>query len=343
MNNHLQAKASGETVSVVMLVLECNRDAVFPNSIITQIEAIAGKPVCWVSPEEVAENSEALREAEVIFSTWGAPSIDLAFLERTPNLRAFFYAAGSVKSWLHPETLSRGVTVCSAAAANAVPVAEFTLAVVLLSLKQAFRYLRSLPEDHGWLDSRDLIRGNYGSKVGIVSLGLTGISVVEKLRPFDLELQAYDPFFDPDAARELGVTLVSLEQIFADCDVVSIHTPLLRETARMIDGRLVASMKHGATLINTSRGRVVNEVELYDVLKARPDLSAFLDVTDPEPPTNDSPLWKLKNAFVTPHIAGSLGAECERMSQLMVDEFDRLRKDEPLRHAIQAERLPISA
>ncbi|MEX1118081.1 MAG: hydroxyacid dehydrogenase [Terrimicrobiaceae bacterium] len=282
--------------------------------------------------------SEDLAKVEVIFSTWGVPKLDTEFLKATPRLKALFYAAGSVKGFATPEVYDRGIVISSAWAANAVPVAEYTLATVLLSLKQFWNYSRRVTETRRF--GRDLqVAGAYRSKVGLVSLGAVGKLVARKLAPFELDLLAFDPFVDAEAAQELGVSLISLENIFLTCDVVSLHTPWLPETEGLITGNLVRSMKPGATLINTSRGAVINEAGLCEVLAERPDLTAILDVTYPEPPPPDSPLFDLPNAILTPHIAGSMDGEVTRMGRWMVDEFLRHQEGQPLKHIVTRDML----
>ncbi|HEX5913713.1 MAG TPA: NAD(P)-dependent oxidoreductase, partial [Rubrobacter sp.] len=114
-------------------------------------------------------------------------------------------------------------------------------------------------------------------------------------------------------------------------------------TDGMILGSHIASMKRNATLINTSRGAVVREAEMVDVLEERLDLWAVLDVTHPEPPEPDSRLYDLPNVVLTPHIAGSLGSECRRMGRLVVDELRRSVAGEPLEHEITRERAALLA
>jgi phosphoglycerate dehydrogenase-like enzyme len=168
---------------------------------------------------------------------------------------------------------------------------------------------------------------------------MVGRLVRERLRPFDLRVVANDPFVTPEEAHVLGVDLMSLGDLFASSDVVS----LLPETEGMILGSHLASMKRNATLINTSRGAVVREAEMVEVLGERPDLWAVLDVTHPEPPEPDSRLYNRPNVVLTPHIAGSLGNECRRMGRLVVDELRRYVAGEPLKHEITRERAALMA
>jgi phosphoglycerate dehydrogenase-like enzyme len=283
-----------------------------------------------------------LAEVEVILSGWGAPAMDGAFLAAAPNLRVVFYGAGSIRRVATPAFWERGVRITSAYAANAVPVSEYALAAILFSLKRGWHFAFSARREKAF-SGQSQVPGAYGSTVGLVSLGMVGRLVRERLRPFDLRVVAYDPYVTPEEARDLGADLMSLEDLFASSDVVSLHAPLLPETEGMIQGFHLASMKRNATLINTSRGAVVREAEMVEVLGKRPDLWAVLDVTHPEPPEPDSRLYDLPNVVLTPHIAGSLGSECRRMGRLVVDELRRYVAGEPLEHEITRKRAALMA
>jgi phosphoglycerate dehydrogenase-like enzyme len=290
----------------------------------------------------VAKNPGVLAEAEVILSGWGAPAMDGGFLAATPNLRVVLYGAGSIRRVATPAFWERGLRITSAYAANAVPVSEYALAAILFSLKRGWHFAFSAQREKA-LPRQGQVSGAYGSTVGLVSLGMVGRLVRERLRPFDLRVVAYDPFVTPEEAHVLGVDLMSLEDLFASSDVVSLHVPLLPETEGMILGSHLASMKRNATLINTSRGAVVREAEMVEVLGERPDLWAVLDVTHPEPPEPDSRLYNRPNVVLTPHIAGPLGNECRRMGRLVVDELRRYVAGEPLKHEITRERAALMA
>lgn len=280
-----------------------------------------------------------LDEVEVIFSTWNMPKLDANQLSLLPNLRAVFYAAGSVK-YFAPPLLDRGITVVSAWAANAIPVAEFSLAQILFSLKLGWRHvqqLRAVSSPEGW--SRLDVPGVYESTVGIISLGMIGRKLCELLSPFKLRKLAYDPFADSSLFQDYGLIKASLSAIFSESDVVTLHAPWLRETEGMITGDLIASMKPNATFINTARGALVREAEMISVLQARPDITAILDSTYPEPPEAESLLYTLPNVVLTPHIAGSAGSEVRRMADFMIEEFRAWKDGSPLRYEVTAELL----
>jgi phosphoglycerate dehydrogenase-like enzyme len=283
--------------------------------------------------QSISDDPGILADAEVLFSGWSGPMLDEAFFAAAPKLKAIFYGAGTMGYILTPEVWKRGIVVTSALEANAVPVAEYTLASILFSLKHGWRLARETKK-LGIHPNRNQVPGCYGSTVGLVSLGAIARKLLELLKPFDLKVLVHDPFVTEQEADALGIELVSLEAIFRECDVVSLHTPVFPETVGMITGEHLASMKRGATFINTARGELVRETEMLDVLSQRPDLQAVLDVTIKEPPEAGSRFYSLENVLLTPHIAGSAGQECRRMGRYMVDELQRYLAGEPLKYAL---------
>ncbi|WP_244188605.1 hydroxyacid dehydrogenase [Streptomyces yokosukanensis] len=293
-----------------------------------------------------ADPAAALRlaHAEVLFTHWGAPPLTEEALHRMPRLRAVVHAAGSVKHHVTEAVWDRGIAVSSAAAANAVPVAEFTLAAVLFAGKRVLDIARDyarartapglLPYYSG--------HGNYRRTIGVVGASRVGRRVIELLRPFDLHVLLYDPYVDPVEARALGAEPTDLDELAARSDVVTIHAPQLPETRHMFDARRLALLKDGATLVNTARGSLVDTAALTEhLLTGR--LHAVLDVTDPDVPPAESPLYTLPNVLLTPHIAGSLGNELGRMTDWAVDELDRYARGLPFAHPVGPEELTRSA
>ena len=297
---------------------------------IGRLATLIGPPM---TRDDLAARPDLLARVEVLFSGWGAPLADEAFLDQAPRLRTVFYAAGATGSWMTEAAWDRGLVVTTASAANAVPVAEYTLATILFSLKHGWKLARDA-RDGQYFPPRDAAPGCYRSTVGLISMGTIARTLLELLRPFDLDVIVYDPFLGDAEAAELGVTRVSLETLFRWADVVSVHAPELPETEGMVTGRLVESMKFGGTFINTARGAIVREAEVLAVLARRPDLQAVLDTVIEEPPPAGSPLYTLPNVVLTPHIAGSVGNECRRMGRYMVEELERYVRGQPLRWAL---------
>lgn len=293
----------------------------------------------YVTAADFARQAERLRDVEVLFSTWGM-SEELARLAAgLPRLKAFFYAAGSVRAFAKP-LLDKGVIVVSAWAANAVPVSQFALSQILLSLKGYFRNVREArkPANRGRLLETDA-PGAMGETVALLGCGMVGKAVAELLRPFRLDVLACDPFLSGGDAAVLGVRPASLEECFAKAYVVSNHLPDVPATRGLLGRALFASMRPGATFINTGRGATVDEAGLASVLAARPDLTALLDVTDPEPAPADSPWHSLANVQLSSHIAGSNGNEVVRMADTCLEEFRAWRAGRPLRYQVTRDML----
>lgn len=294
-----------------------------------------------VTSENFADHADRLRDLEVIFSTWGMVPMGAGELARLPALQAVFYAAGTVQSFARP-LLRRGILLVSSWAANAVPVAEFSLAQILLSCKGYFRNTRSLL-------SPALRRraprgpGAFGETVGIIGAGMVGRRVCRLLRPFELKVIAHDPYLEDEEAARLGVEKVELDAVFARSCVVSNHLPDLPATRGMLDRRLFAGMREGATFINTGRGAQVVEEDLIGVLRERPDLTALLDVTDPEPPLEGSEFYTLPNVHLSSHIAGSQGDEILRQADYAIAEFENWAAGRPLRYRVTLEMLKTMA
>lgn len=288
--------------------------------------------------DTIKSNPQILHDADVIFSGWGGPVMDAEFLSAAPNLKAVFYGAGSIKYLVTDAFWNSGILITSAFEANAVPVAEYTFSQIIFCLKNGYRLADLLRKSRTFAAPEEYIKGTYGSTVGLISLGMVGSKVCELLKLLDVNVIAYDPFVSKERAQELGVELCYLDDIFRRADVVSLHTPWLKETENMICGRHFEMMKPYSSFINTARGAVVNETEMIEVLEKRCDIQAVLDVTYPEPPKEDSLLYTLPNVVLTPHIAGSMKDECWRMAAYMIDELERYINGEPLKWGIDKEK-----
>jgi phosphoglycerate dehydrogenase-like enzyme len=186
-------------------------------------------------------------------------------------------------------------------------------------------------------------QGNYGETVALIGVGQIARRLIALLKPFNLKVLVVDPYLSEAEAAALGVGKITLEDAFRKAYVVSNHLPNLPTLQKVLHGGLFASMRPNATFINTGRGAQVNEPELLAVLKARPDLTALLDVTHPEPPEAGSEFYTLPNAHLSSHIAGSINDEVLRMADYMIEEFSNWRDGKPLRYAVSLEMLATMA
>lgn len=280
------------------------------------VRLVADRPLDPDDPCDAA----LLGDVEVIVTGWGSPVLDAARLDRMPRLRAVVHSAGSVKPVVDTDVWSRRIAVTSSAAANAVPVAEYTVAVIVLAAKRAFASASALRSDERPdVEGSWPVVGMHGVTVGVVGASRVGRAVIERLRDYDVRVLVSDPFLGDDEAALLGVTAVDLGTLAATSDVVTLHAPLLPTTRGMIDRSVIARMRPGTTVVNTARGGIVDQDALADRLE-RGDLAAVLDVTEPEHLPPDARLRSTPNTFITPHIAGSLGNELRRLAENAVRE-----------------------
>ena len=288
------------------------------------------------------EASPVLAEADVIVGHWGCPPLNAAMLDRSPRLGLFAYAAGTVKTTLTDAVWERGIRVTSGANANAEPVAEFTLAAILFANKGVL--WRRGPVDFSAMSAMgDRRWGNYGRTIGIVGASLIGRRVVELLRAFPhLKVTLYDPFVTPEEATSLGTAKLELDELCAGADVLSVHAPALPETMHMIGPAQLAALPDGATVINTARGPLIDHEALMPHL-ASGRLHAILDVTDPEPLPEDSPLLDMPNVWISPHLAGSQGTELARMTDNVIEEVRRWSVGEQALNEVTRDRLATMA
>lgn len=318
-------------------------ELVYPETVRKEMEQLADIYRPPMTNKQLQQDLSVLSEVEVIFSGWGGPKLDQSLLQAAPNLKAFFYAAGSLKEIVTEAAWDREIVITNAVHANAVPVAEFTLSQILFCLKRGWAFTRSIRKTKQFPQKPFDLPGAFGSTVGIVSFSTVGRLVCELLKPFDVKVIGYDPYIDEEEAEKLGVELCSLDDVFRKSDVVSLHTPLLEETKGMIGKEHFSQMPPNSSFINTSRGAIVREKEMIEVLQERSDVTAVLDVTFPEPPSQDSPLYYLENFVLTPHLAGSEGEECGRMGYYMLEELKRYLLGLPLQSQVKKEQFNILA
>ncbi|SFF75732.1 Phosphoglycerate dehydrogenase [Actinacidiphila alni] len=288
-----------------------------------------------------ALDDPVLRTAEILITGWGAPYLGAGLLGRAPGLGAVIHTAGSVKQLVSPLLLDQGVTVSSAASANARPTAEFAVAAMLLAAKRAFTEARALAAGlPAAQDTRD--SGWYRLTVGVIGASRVGRLVMELLRAYDVRILVCDPYLDPKTAAALGVTLTDLDALCAASDVVSVHAPQLPTTAGMLGERRLALIRDGGIIVNTARGSLI-DTEALTRHCATGRLDAVLDVTDPEPLPPGHALLHMPNVLVTPHLAGSRGRELRRLGEFAVAEVERYLGGEPVAGAVTPEEFARSA
>ena len=297
---------------------------VYTPQTVCKLQTMTGVEKTIYKKEDLLADPKRFSKVEYVFSTWGMPTFTEDEIRALlPSLKCLFYGAGSVQQFARP-FLHCGVRIFSSWAANAVPVAEMTVAQIILANKGYFLTNR-LFHSNGRKAAKaafEQCRGNYGETVGIVGAGMIGKLVIQMLRQYRLKVLVFDPFLSDEQARELGVEKCELPELFERSFVVSNHLANNAQTVGMLNYALFSKMRENATFINTGRGAQVVEEDLVRILTERPDLTALLDVTYPEPPVEGHPFYTLPNCRLTPHIAGSAGDEVARMGEYMLCEYE---------------------
>lgn len=278
------------------------------------------------SPEAQA----VLPDVEVLITGWGCPKIGPDVLEAAPHLRAIIHAGGVISDKLPPIPAGRTIVGSNAGEANGRPVAEYTLAMILLANKQAFESSHLYGRRRAAVDrEREFpLAGNYRKTVGLLGASRIGRTVARLLQPFQLDVLVHDPYLGAGEASALGVKPVPLDVLMSSSDVVSVHVPVTPETTGMIGAKELAMLRDGGTVINTARGEILDQAALEEELVSG-RINAILDVAVPDVLPSGHPFYDLPNVFLTPHIAGSMGTELLRMGDHIVAELERYASGQP--------------
>lgn len=228
----------------------------------------------------------------------GTESYDDDMLAAAPNLKLIVRFGVGTDNFDLKSMKRRGIAV--GVISNNNCVAEFTVALILGVMKNLHRFDHAVRQGQ-W--SRFTMREIKDKTVGIVGFGRIGRRLAQLLQGFDVKILAYDPYMNEVAAKQLNVTPVTLEELLANSDIVSLHIPATPQTHHLINRQTIAKMKDGAYLVNTSRGVLIDEEALKEALMSEKLAGAALDVFEREPVTKDLALNSLDNILLAPHVA----------------------------------------
>src|SRR5580698_6372656 len=245
---------------------------------------------------------EALADADALVVR-SAVQVDDALLEHAPKLRVIGRAGVGVDNIDADAATRRGIVVMNTPGANAIAVAELTIGLMLA-------LARKLPAANATMHAgkweKKSLQGVElrGKTLGILGLGRIGLEVAKRAKGFGLELIGHDPFVSAAVAREAGIRLVTLDELIAGSDYLTLHVGLTPQTANFVNAKTLAAMKRGVRIVNCARGELVEDAALIEALKSGHVAGAALDVFVEEP-LKDSPYFGLNNVILSPHIAGS--------------------------------------
>ncbi len=266
--------------------------------------AILQKEPGWncVTADQITDLPAELADADALIVR-SAVQADAALLAHAPRLRIIGRAGVGVDNIDAAEATRRGIVVMNTPGANAVAVAELTLGL-MISMARSIPRANSTMHAAKW-DKKSLQGSELrGKTLGIVGCGRIGLEVARRARAFGMNLLGYDPFIAPVIARENNITLVPIDEIFAESDFLSLHVGLTPQTEGLINKHSIAIMKKGIRIINCARGELIVDEALAEAIQSGHVAGAALDVFRQEP-LKDSPYFALDNVLLSPHIAGS--------------------------------------
>ena len=236
-------------------------------------------------------------------------------IENAKNLKIIARAGVGVDNIDVQAATDHGILVVNAPQSTSITVAEHAMGL-MLSLSRKIAIADASVKAGKWEKSKFMGMELRNKTLGVIGMGRIGSQVVKRAKAFEMDVIVYDPYITEDVAKELGVEITTLDYLVENADVMTIHVPLTPETKGLISKPELTKMKDHAILLNCARGGIINEADLYEVLKERPELKAGLDVYENEPLEN-SPLVTLDNVVLTPHIAAST-KEAQRDAAIIV-------------------------
>lgn len=244
--------------------------------------------------------------------------VDAELMDAAPRLKVISNYAVGFDNIQVAEATKRGIPVGNTPGVLTDTTADLTFALLMAAGRRVVEgadYVRA-GKWKTWGPRLLVGQDIYGATLGIIGLGRIGQAMAKRARGFDMQVLAYDPYPDQEAAQALGVELVELDRLLVESDFVSLHPLLTKETYHMISERELKLMKPTAILVNAARGPIVDPKALYNALNNGDIAYAALDVTEPEPISMDDPLLTLPNCIIVPHMASASRATRGKMAEM---------------------------
>ncbi len=310
---------------------------IFNDGVKQKLSAICGGNVKWITSHvEKDVFIENIRDCDACIIGWGSPKLDDDVLAAAGNLKFVGHTAGTLVPYISPAIYDKGVTVVNANKSLVYSTAELA---VLLMLSCAWKLKGFVEEMAGgtYVHHRDnTVLGLYGRKVGLIGFGEITKAVIGFIKPFNPEIFVYSSFLSDEDAKKYGVKLASKDDIFKNCDIISLHSTYTERTKNMVTKRELDMIRDGAVFINTARAPLVNEEDLMASLKEN-RYFAGLDVFHKEPLPEGSPLYNLPNVISTPHVGAYSSYWKGKQGELVVDDLQRFVNGEAMHGQITKE------
>ncbi|MFW6126604.1 MAG: phosphoglycerate dehydrogenase [Thermodesulfobacteriota bacterium] len=253
-----------------------------------------------LKPQEL---KEAIKEADGL-AIRSATKVTAELIDAAPRLKVIGRAGTGLDNVDIPAASKRGIVVMNTPGGNTITTAEHAISL-MLSLARNIPQAAQTMREGLWEKKKYQGTEIFNKTLGIIGFGRIGSVVAERALGLRMRVVAFDPFVTRESAAALGVELVSLDELWARSDFITIHTPKTKETTKLLNKKAFHKMKPGLRLINCARGGIVDEAALYEALKEGKVAAAALDVFETEPPPADFPLRTLPNAILTPHLGAS--------------------------------------
>ncbi len=315
------------------------RDTFLPPHVCGMLEALGevryNETERQFTPEEL---KAALVGMDVVVIGWGAPMIAGDAIAENDTLKLVVHTGGSVADFVDHTTYEKGIRVVCGNKLFAESVAEGTIAYMLSVLRHIPDEVYEMRNGNWHNPDYDYTEGLLGKQIGILGVGTIARFLMEKLQAFRCSFLVWDDNYtvDPDYLASVNARQTSLEEVMRTCKIVSLHASLTDKSRGMIGRRELEMMPKGGIFINTSRGAIIREHEMVELLCERQDLRAMLDVFEHEPLDPESPLRKLKNVYLMPHRAGPTVDFRGAIGETVVREIDNFYKGLHLEHEIVA-------
>ncbi len=279
-------------------------------------------------------------DAEILVTCWGSPKLTLRVLRENPQLKYMCHAAGTVRPYVEKEAIEHGLLVTNWGSAIARTVAEAALMMILCSLRKVTKITFDMHVRKKW--PKEIIpEGLFYQRVGLFGFGAIARELRRFLRPFRCKVSAYSPHVPDEIFRKYNVKRVhSLEELFEKNRIISVHAANTPENYHIINRDILRKLEDGGVIVNTARGAIIDEKDLYEELKTG-RIYAALDVFEEEPLPADSPLRGLENCLLIPHMAGPTPDRRVDMGKKVLKNIEHYVKNEPLESLITPRRYDL--
>lgn len=279
------------------------------------LKAQPGWDIVISNPKEYAQH---LGDADALFVR-SAVKVNADVLAKAPKLRVIGRAGVGVDNVDLPAATAANVLVMNTPGGNAVAVAEHTLGL-MLCMARSIPQASASTKSGKWEKKKFMGAELRGKTLGILGLGYIGQEVARRARGFEMKIIASDPFVNPKIAADLSVQLVTLDQLYAQSDYITLHVAITKETNKMLNDAAFAKMKTGVRIVNCARGELVDGEALARAIQSGKVAGAAIDVFETEPPPAGDPLLALETVLATPHIGGSTGEAQEIVGLRIVEQ-----------------------